>query len=294
MSSDLLDAALTYAARGWPVLPCRPATKVPSTTHGCKDATTDTDVIRHWWGRWIPDGNVAIATGTISGLVVVDLDCKGDADGFANWAQLMADQSVAYAPTRCVVTPSGGLHLYFRHPGAGTRIGQRPLGPGVDVRADGGFVVAPPSVTATGRYELDVDAPLAPLPPPLLELLIRPAATVTEPVDDTDPYAELRRTLDAPTVGHSDAYVRAALEGEVQRVMDATPNVDRNIRLNEAAFRLGTLVGAGLLDEAEVYRALMAAADAVGLVADDGENACRATITSGLRAGVAKPRTAGR
>src|SRR5438128_8720192 len=70
-SSALAQAACDYATRGWAVLPCRG--KVPITPHGFKNATLDLAQIRLWWGQW-PDANIGIATGTVSGLVVLDID----------------------------------------------------------------------------------------------------------------------------------------------------------------------------------------------------------------------------
>lgn len=68
-----LEAALSYAKRGWPVLPVRPREKQPLTPHGVKDATTDEAIIRGWWAKW-PEANVAIAAGEHSGLFVLDVD----------------------------------------------------------------------------------------------------------------------------------------------------------------------------------------------------------------------------
>jgi hypothetical protein len=70
--NPLLEAALGYAQRGWPVLPCKPRGKVPLTEHGCKDATLSIDTIVDWWARW-PAANVGIATGEVSGLLVLDV-----------------------------------------------------------------------------------------------------------------------------------------------------------------------------------------------------------------------------
>ena len=100
---ELRDAALTYAELGWPVLPCHsivngkcscgntqctsPA-KHPYLRNGCKGATTDRDTILHWWQRW-PQANVAIATGTAAGIVVLDIDPKHG--GEESLAQLITE-----------------------------------------------------------------------------------------------------------------------------------------------------------------------------------------------------------
>jgi Bifunctional DNA primase/polymerase, N-terminal len=281
----LTAAALAYADTAWPVFPCRPGSKTPCTIHGCKDATVDPATITRWWTRWVPGANVAIATGAVSGLVVVDLDCKDDVDGFATWCQLMSTLGAPWAPTRTVITPTGGFHWYYRHPGDGVlvRNSASELGSGIDVRGDGGFVLVPPSRNGVGGYELDQNLPVAPLPTQLLELVAR---SEPEPEPELAPIVKLRRRLARPTPTGGVGYTRAALEGEVQNVIDAAAGT-RNPTLNRAAYKLGGLDG---LDNDEIEHALLATADVTGLVDDDGEAACLATIRSGLRAGRTKPR----
>jgi len=147
------EAALDYAARGWRVLPlhgiepdgsctcgradCPSPGKHPRTRHGMRDATTDLETIRDWWDRW-PDANVGIATGR--GLMVLDVDGE---EGQAN----ISGQHVPATP--CVHTGRGS-HLYLRPP-EGVRVRNAVgLAPGLDVRAEGGYVVAPPSRHASG------------------------------------------------------------------------------------------------------------------------------------------------
>jgi hypothetical protein len=155
-----LAEALAYAARGWPVFPIRPGTKEPyGGTHGHLDATTGGDQIRAWWQRW-PSAEVGIATGA-SGLFVLDVDPDKGGDGslaalLASWGPLPA--------TLTASTPRGGRHLYFAGSGPST---QRRIGPGLDTRGQGGYVVAPP---APGRH-WTIDIPPAPVPPWLLEAL---------------------------------------------------------------------------------------------------------------------------
>lgn len=163
----LVAAAIRYAERGWPVFPCRPRGKTPATRNGLKDATTDQGLITGWWEQW-PTANVAVRTGAESGLVVLDVD--GDA-GHAALRRLLAEHG-SLPPTAAVATPSGGAHHYFRHPGGRIANSAGKLGDGLDVRGDGGYVLAPPSIGAQGRpYAVAERAGVADLPPWLLRLL---------------------------------------------------------------------------------------------------------------------------
>lgn len=143
------DAAQRYAAHGWPVFPCIPGEKVPSTAHGCKDATTDPERIAEWWER-SPGRNVAIATGA-PGPDVLDVDRHGEQSGFPALSELKRTGLVG-KPQAMVRTPSGGAHLYFRgteHQGNGHIEAAH-----VDFRSNGGYVVAPPSLVKGRRYEV--------------------------------------------------------------------------------------------------------------------------------------------
>jgi hypothetical protein len=170
---SMLDAALAYAARGLAVFPvyeitpggrctcgraCGSPGKHPRTLHGAKDATTDEAKIRAWWRRWA-NSNIGVATGTASGVVVLD------ADGSEGLESLKALDTHA---TTWLAKTARGYHQWFALPdglGIGNRAG---LMPKLDVRGDGGYVVAPPSLHASGvRYEwlTPPDATsLAPLP----------------------------------------------------------------------------------------------------------------------------------
>ena len=133
-----LEAALLYADRGWPVFPCLQDGKLPLTQHGFKDATTNEDQIRRWWSR-TPDANLGIALG-VAGLVVIDPDRhEGKPDGLVALQELeKAHGRLPDAPS--VETPSGGFHHYF----AG-HAKTRTLAPGLDLKGDGGYIIAPPS-----------------------------------------------------------------------------------------------------------------------------------------------------
>lgn len=237
-------AALAYARRGWAVFPCHapgprggctcaagaacasPA-KHPRTRRGLHDATCDPARIKAWWRTW-PAANVGIRTG--GGLAVVDVD---PAHGGAASVDALESAHGRLPDTMAVRTGGAGLHLYFAADGA-VRNSAGALGPGVDVRGEGGYVVAPPSRHASGgRYRWAGTAALAPLPDWVLEALVRP-----EPVRTPLDPAHLRPQRAA------SAWAGAALAGELDRVASA-PEGQRNHTLNRAAFALGQIVGAG-------------------------------------------------
>lgn len=178
-----LDLALDYASKGYWVFPLKPGRKVPSTTNGHTDASTDEAIIREWWTRQ-PNANIGIATEP-SGLIIPDLDVKND-DGPANWAELLGQHGLTLHPI-VVTTASGGYHHYYRGEPVKGRIG---ILPSVDVKSQGGYVVAPGSVLDgsdpdrkdvagdyTGTLPRTDDLPEA--PQELRALLAKPKRTAT-------------------------------------------------------------------------------------------------------------------
>jgi len=153
--TSLLDAALAHAAAGFHVFPCVPNGKTPAVKGGFTLSTTNPDTIREWWEK-NPDYNIGIATG-LSGLLVVDLDDKNGKTGSETWATLPGTPQ-----TYEVRTPSGGRHLYFD--GEGRSTSESALGPGIDTRGRGGYVLAPPSVVGGRHYEVASGSDIAPLP----------------------------------------------------------------------------------------------------------------------------------
>ncbi|MBA3519070.1 MAG: bifunctional DNA primase/polymerase [Rhizobiales bacterium] len=124
----------------------RDAGKHPRTERGLLDATTHTRQITAWWRRW-PDANLAVATGANAGVWVLDID--PGTGGEESIATLEAVHGEIPA-TWCVETGGGGLHLWFLMPDAALRNSAGRLGPGLDVRADGGYVIVPPSRHRSG------------------------------------------------------------------------------------------------------------------------------------------------
>lgn len=182
----LLSAALQYHARGWSVIPghtlrddgttctcgcsklsCSSRGKHPRVTWTAyQEAAPSEAQIRTWWTSW-PTANVLIITGRVSGLVVIDIDPRhGGDDSLASLGRL--------PDTLTAGTGGGGQHLYYSHPK--TRVIKDGAGllPGIDVRGDGGYVVAPPSVhNSGGRYTWDVGQPEEPVAiPPAIDRLL--------------------------------------------------------------------------------------------------------------------------
>ena len=177
--SALAEAAATYARRGWPILPTG-RDKRPLTPNGLLDATTDLARIETYWAAH-PEVNVAVRTGEPSGLVVLDIDGQDGADNLAELERLHGP----LPQTASVKTPRGS-HYYFVWPGVPVKTTAGAIAPGIDIRGDGGYVVAPPSSTSAGGYEWDETAPPAPMPAWLVELTretshdARAAAPVSE------------------------------------------------------------------------------------------------------------------
>jgi len=145
----LLGAAARYVARGWQLFVCG-SDKRPLQRGGFKNASTDLSRLDRALTRH-PDGMLAIRTGAESGIVVIDIDvdaAKG-IDG-RRWLVEAQQKGMPNCPT--VETPRGGMHLYFAHPGGSIQCSVGLLARGVDVRADGGYVIAPPSRAPNGAY----------------------------------------------------------------------------------------------------------------------------------------------
>jgi hypothetical protein len=153
-SAPTSSVVLTYAAMGLYVFPCavKGRDKTPLVKWG-DASTTDPGIIRGWWDRW-PDACIGVDCGK-SGLIVVDLDVKDGIDGPGNWKNLVDGHDVP--ATFYVRTPSKGWHLWFRDPGGKYRLSAGKVAPAVDVRAGGGFVVAPGSP----GYHWHAEAPLS-------------------------------------------------------------------------------------------------------------------------------------
>lgn len=195
-----MDLALRYVRAGMAVLPiwwvddagrcacgeegCTRAGKHPYwpfAPEGVKSATRQDGIVAGWWEQ-LPQLNVAVACGGISGhLVVLDIDERGDKSGELELQQWLADRGSELPPTLTQLTGEG-RHLFFRLPATG---GVRPVIrnnvavlPGVDIRSDGGYVVVAPSRHRSGRQYRWVEPlrAIAEVPDSLIELLTQPQA----------------------------------------------------------------------------------------------------------------------
>jgi len=135
------------------VFPCRPRDKRPATADGPKSATVDPKTIKAWWTE-APDSNLAIATGAISGIFVIDID---GADAELELRKLEAAHGALPATVEAIT--ARGRHCYFRMPDADVRSSAGKIAQGIDARANGGYVLAPPSTHPSGkRYAWSVDS----------------------------------------------------------------------------------------------------------------------------------------
>lgn len=147
-ANELLAAARNYAGHGRPVFPLVPGKKAPLTPRGFHDATLESRQINEWWHE-TPNAGIGLVTG--SGLVVLDVDVQHGGEINPYWPQ----------PTLMVNTKNGGWHLYYTVDRAvPCSVGR--LGEGIDIRGEGGYVVAPPTPGWTwanpGTPILDIDA----------------------------------------------------------------------------------------------------------------------------------------
>ena len=241
---------------------------------------------------------IGLRMGREAGVFALDPDVMkkpGDPDGFGAWRDL-AEARGDVPATHTHVTPSGGRHLLFRYPeGRTVTNAEGDLPKGINARGEGGYVIAPPSrMTDGGEYRIEDPEHafvFAEEPGWLLDLIEgakarKPAEPPPKP--GPEPQRPGKRGRE-PAGDRVERDVRAALEAECEAVAK-TPVHGRNNQLNRAAFQLGTLVGAGVLDATVATTRLMDAAAACGLVQDKGQDRAMATIESGLTAGAAKPR----
>jgi Bifunctional DNA primase/polymerase, N-terminal len=237
--------------------------------------------------------------------VVIDGDRHGGPDGVAAVEQLIAEHKLVAATIPTVTTPQDGRHYWFRQPTEGDPIGNSDKAVrdrGINVRGAGGYVIAPGAMLPDGRrYRRDAATPstiealqdqaIPVLPPAIVAVLRKPnghdlPGGEISPPDQAQP-APVRPST--PPGAREEAYARGALESLARERSAMAPDSGRNIELNNAAIRIGHMVAAGWIGRATVEGRLFDAATACGLLKDDGAHHVRATIKSGLDAGVKEP-----
>jgi len=218
--SNFLQTALELAELGNAVFPLLPCGKTPLTKHGFKDATTDPSIITKWWTQW-PDANIGLATGEVSSCIVLDVD---GADGNSSLEALKRE--LGPLPNTCMARTGKGMHLYFCYPDGKEIRCRTNIARGIDVRADGGYVVAPPSVHPNGAtYEwIGDETAFAELPERWINLLLG------ERWNTPDGNREKRRDLrSAVAILESPSPWSEAEEARVRSALACIPAADRQI-----------------------------------------------------------------
>ena len=251
MTAALGSSAFRLALHGYAVFPLAVGSKVPMPgSHGFLEANSDADVARARWNKW-PSANIGVATGPASDFWALDIDAPKGIDTMKALVRIHGKP----APTVVVFTPNGGLHLWFKWPEFGPEIRNSAgrVGPGIDVRGEGGYITAPPSVLldrkrayrwARGRDEI------LPAPDWLVELTKPPPAP-----EHQEP---------TPLSADADNYVAAAVASEV-RLLERAGEGTRNDTLNRVAFSVGGFVKAGCIPEEWARAQLESRAVAAGL-----------------------------
>jgi putative DNA primase/helicase len=280
----MLEAALAYAVRGWPVYPVEVGGKRPLIKDWPNAASTDTNQLRSWWQRW-PEANVAIVTGARSGVVSLDLD--DDAVGGDNYGRLLLEHGApgsAVRPDGAIIRTGragGGWRLLFALP-PGAEVRKGTIAPGVEFAGDGGSAIMPPSRHPTGRLYVWREDPPDELPDLATAwvALMAPPRRVAPVVPTAPRPAEF-------IGGLGTAYGNAALRSELEGLA-STEEGGRNETLYSAAFSIGSLAAAGHLDTERAIEELVRVALDIGLELPE----IKATVRSGLEAGHRNPRAA--
>jgi RecA-family ATPase len=284
-SSEILRHALYFAGtNGWHTFPVPPGTKAgysdlkQEITDRPWGASSDQDVVRTMFDLH-PEANVGVRTGEVSGFFVVETDTIAGGHAHDGAPSLAAIEEI-YAPlppTLQAESPSGSIHSYFRWPGVYIKSTANELAPGVDVKGDGGMVLAPPSVKpGVGVYRWRNLLPIADAPPWLLTLIMASEHTDLSRVGTArDAPVGLRPVDGSAAAGH--------LKAACATVVAAEDGKKNNI-LNTQAFFVGRYVGNGEIGYDVAFHDLLAACEGW-----DNESKTKGTIKSGLNAGAKHP-----
>ena len=268
------QAAAALSIAGMRVFPLLPRTGLPALSQWPQRASADLAQVREWWTGAYAGYGVGVVTGAASKIWVLDLDVKKGSDGIGDLRRLIeahGGQFAAFVSTWRVATPSGGVHLYFRWDDqcaaeGGIGNSSKQIAPGIDVRADSGYVRGPGTV---GYRPVTPEAPMhfTHAPAWLLALARKRRAQ-----HDTDA---------APRCADS-SWARFRTEATLKTLQEA-PEGGRNDALNRAAFLLGL---DGTIERETAWETCRNIMQDIG--ARDDENAQRRTFESGWDSGAAK------
>lgn len=304
--TDILSAALDYAARGWRVFPCDAGHRKPKAallptrkddagksipgSGWIEQASSDAETIRAWWRRW-PDALIGAIPGA-AGAFVIDLDPKGESVEAVE-ARLVEAIGGPLPDCPRTRTQSGGLHLWFRKT-EGHTFGNHSLGlKNIDIRVDGGYVIVAPSRMLSGAsYEwlggrmFDATAPA--VPARVVEIIEARKRHEQEaaPLPQLPASAPALRPENPAEVARR-RYALVALDGIGREV--ASTQTRRGTALFAGAVAAGRLVAAGAISDREAQAVLQDAADACGLTRKDGPHSVAREIANGLSEGRADP-----
>jgi Bifunctional DNA primase/polymerase, N-terminal len=286
-----VNIALRCARAGLHVFPVSPDSRKRPTVRGSwrENSTTDTKTIEAWWrirAIHLPAVDLHKAE-----LLVLDGDRHPDAngeiidDGVEALRTLFRERGTSVKLNPVVWTPSGGVHLYFKcPPGFGNAEGDLPAG--INVRGSGGYVVAPGSARPDGKSyvpgKLDLieafeRGAIPPLPDWLCEI-------IRKPLPEQQPIVITRQRG-----RRFECYAATALDRMAQELSAKPTESGRNEALNLAAWKMGTMAARGWIGRSEIEDVLFQAATACHLVKDTGAKSVKATIASGLSAGISHP-----
>ena len=166
----MLNEAIKLSKQGFRLIPCNG--KIPLMKKWQLNATNNENKIKQLWEN--NDYNIGILTGEqANNLIVLDCDVKDDINGISNFINYLKSNNITLPDTLIATTGRGGKHYYFKSEASNLKSGTNIFDKGIDIRANGGFIIAPPSLHPNGnRYSWDNNVPIAKLPPELEKLII--------------------------------------------------------------------------------------------------------------------------
>ena len=288
------NIALNFAGKtGMKIFPVNPWNKHPLVKAGTgfSNASSDPSQIESWWSQFRGTPMIGMPTGRINGIIVLDVDrhSEGGVDGI-DTLQGLLDAGKELPDTLTVATPSFGLHFYYRYPkGVDIRNSASRIGPGLDIRGNGGFVVAPGSRRFDGRrYEVFSGVPIAEAPQWLVDECVKPVPKQARTV-----LSKAEIVIDggctALAVAYPERYRDAVYFKTRDRVAKARRGNRNNTLFYNAVSLYSFLAGGAFKEERELDSELIYACTVNGLIEDDGRDSVLATMESAKRHGFRNP-----